>query len=113
MASSISVSLVCTLRSSSLLIRRSPVAREPAAGSFSAPAVRSNSEATRAGCTLDDFELPVAHHFAPIGQRFPSLRPVSPDDLEPRNNVFQPRQESTGPVRLLHISWPSRRRHVA
>jgi hypothetical protein len=108
MASSISVSLVCTVRASSLLIRREPVAREPAEGSFYAPSYRSNSAAMRAGCTLDNFEIPVAHHCAPIGPRFPSLRTVSPDNLEPRTNVFESRQESTGPLRLLPIS----RRHV-
>lgn len=59
----------------------------------------------RAGYTLDDFEIPVAHQLAPIGQRLNSIRTVSPDSLEPRNNAFQPRQES---ISISEVAWIGR-----
>ena len=53
------------VHSALILLAHPPVAREPAEGSFYHPSLRSNGEATRAGCTRDDFEIPVAHHVAP------------------------------------------------
>src|SRR5258708_9157545 len=44
-----------------VLFAHPPIAREPAEGAFDDPSVRSYGESARAGCTLDDFEIPVTH----------------------------------------------------
>ena len=88
MATSMNASLIWTFRSSG------PCARSLCASGDFAYARR----------TLDHFKLPVAHPLAPVGQLVAPVGRVSPDCLQPWDNVVQSGQQTAGALGVVQVS---------
>src|SRR5215469_4020327 len=86
-----------------IVLAHSAIAGQPAACPFYDPSFRWNRRPSHPRRMPHDLEIPVTHRFAPVRQVLASIGAVGPDSLEPRDTIFQSRQETTSTLRIMHI----------
>lgn len=79
------------------------IPREPCECAFHDPPFGKHVEASCAWRTCHDFQVPVALLFAPVGQFLATIGSISPDFLEAWDEEFQPRQEPTSTLGVVHV----------